>query len=311
MSKKRIRCPKCTSLHTKKKGLARGIQRYQCRDCVRTFQYVSKRRERESSCLWHEYTHKKQTLEELSAETGYSARTIRRRLDLIEIGLPDDISPQETIIVPDTTFWGRSYGVCVFRSWNLRRNIWWGEVPSERVANYHYARKILEDKGWVFTAAVIDGRRGLANVFKDIPVQMCHFHQMQIVTKYLTRRPKTEAGKELRSLTLTLTKTDEHIFTESLSEYEKKWKHFLYEKTLVLGLKRPQYTHKNVRAALRSLQTNLPNLFTYQRYLELKIPNTTNTIDGYFAGLKKKIAPHHGLRQDRRFKVISELLGKG
>lgn len=311
MSKKRIRCPKCTSLHTKKKGLARGRQRYQCRDCDRTFQYVSKRKERESSSLWHEYTHKKQTLEELSDETGYCARTIRRRLDMIEVGLPGDISPQETIIVPDTTFWGRSYGVCVFRSWNLKRNIWWGEVPSERVAHYHYARKILEDKGWTFTAAVIDGRRGLANVFKDIPVQMCHFHQLQTVTKYLTRRPKTDAGKELRALALTLTKTDEKTFTKALTAYEKEWKHFLEEKTIVIGIKRPQYTHKNVRSALRSLKTNLSNLFTHQRFPELNIPNTTNTIDGYFAGLKKKIAPHHGLRRDRRFKVISELLGKG
>lgn len=230
---------------------------------------------------------------------------------MIETALPEGVPPQKTIIVPDTTFWGRSYGVCVFRSWNLKRNIWWGEVPSERVAHYHYARKILEAKGWRFTAAVIDGRRGLANVFKDIPVQMCHFHQLQTVTKYLTRRPKTDAGKELRALALTLTKANEKTFTTALTAYEKEWKHFLEEKTIVIGLKRPPYTHKNVRSALRSLKTNLPNLFTYQRFPELNIPNTTNTIDGYFAGLKKKIAPHHGLRRDRRFKVISELLGKG
>lgn len=58
---------------------------------------------------------------------------------------------------------------------------------------------MLEARGWVFTAAVVDGRRGLANVFKDIPVQVCQFHQLQTVTKYLTRRPKTEAGKELKN----------------------------------------------------------------------------------------------------------------
>jgi hypothetical protein len=212
------------------------------------------------------------------------------------------------VIIVDTTFWGRLYGVLVFRSWTLRKNIWWGEVASEKVAHYHYARKLLEARGWIFTAAVVDGRRGLANVFKDIPVQVCQFHQLQTVTKYLTRRPKTEAGKELRSLALTLTKTNESTFACALEAYEKKWCYFLNEKTLVLGLKRPQYTHKNVRSALRSLKTNLPNLFTYQRYPLLGIPNTTNSIDGYFAGLKKKVSAHHGLRRDRRFKVISELL---
>jgi len=128
------------------------------------------------------------------------------------------------------------------------------------------------------------------------------------VTKYLTRRPRTGAGKELRALALTLTATAEVIFTKALAVYEQKRYHFLQEKTQVLGLNRPQYTHKNVRSALRSLKTNAVNLFTYQRYPLLAIPNTTNSIDGYFAGLKKKVAQHHGLRRDRRFKVISELL---
>ena len=225
--------------------------------------------------------------------------------------MPDDLTPGPTISVSDTTFWGRTYGVMVLRSWTLRRNIWWSEVASERVANYHYGRKLLEDKGWTFTMAVIDGMRGLANVFKDIPVQMCHFHQIQTVTKYLTRRPKTNASKEFRALALTIYKTVKQTFTKALRDYEKKWEHFLNEKTIVLGLKRPQYTHKNVRVALHSLKSNLPNLFTYLRYPELYIPNTTNTIDGYFASVKKKVSAHHGLRKDRRYKLISFLQKEG
>lgn len=282
------------------------MQRYECVECGKGFR-AKRNRAKIVNRIWQAYTEGKQTLAELSVTYGKSHVWVRNRLDEYKTALPQ-ITPEPTIIVPDTTFWGRKYGVCVFRSWTLKRNLWWGEVTSELVAHYHYGQKILESKGWTFTAAVIDGRRGLANVFRDIPVQMCHFHQMQTVTKYLTRRPKTEAGKELRALTLTLTKTNEKTFTKALFDYEKKWKHFLEEKTIVLGLKRPQYTHKNVRSALRSLKTNLPNLFTYLRYPELNIPNTTNTIDGYFASVKKKVAAHHGLRKDRRFKVISELL---
>lgn len=181
-------------------------------------------------------------------------------------------------------------------------------MPSERVVHYRYGRAILEDRGWSFTAAVIDGRRGLATVFKDIPVQVCHFHQLKTVTKYLTRRPKTEAGQELRKLALTLTITDEKTFTKRLNAWEKKWKRFYTEKTYVTGTKHWYYTHKNVRSAYMSLKRNLPHLFTYLKYPELNIPNTTNTIDGYFASLKKKVAAHHGLRRDRRYRVICELL---
>jgi DNA-directed RNA polymerase subunit RPC12/RpoP len=306
MSIKRIRCPYCVSKRTKKKGKRDGIQRYQCNDCGKKFR--SKRNhKRVADTLWDKYTNKKQTLEELVAAYGKSHIWVRKRLDEHTIALPA-LEPCTTVLVADTTFWGRHYGVMVFRSWTLKKNLWWGEVATEKVAHYHYARKLLEDKGWVFTATVVDGRRGLSNVFKDIPVQVCQFHQLQTVTKYLTRRPKTDAGKELRLLALTLTKTNETTFTKALLDYEQKWKHFLNEQTIILGLNRPQYTHKNVRSALRSLKTNLLNLFTYQRYPELGIPNTTNTIDGYFASVKKKTAAHHGLRRDRRFRVISELL---
>lgn len=262
------------------------------------------------SHLWHEYTHGKQTLPELGAKYRHTSWWVRNKLDEQEISTPKDIIPQETVIVPDTTFWGRSYGVCVFRSWNLKRNIWWNEVPGEKVAHYHYGRRILEERGWVFVAAVVDGRRGLATVFKDIPVQTCHFHQMKNVIKYLTRRPETLAGQELLSIVLTLPKSNEKEFAKLLSGWHKQWKDFINEKTHVLGTKHWYYTHKKVRSAYKSLETNLPFLFTYQKYPKLNIPNTTNTIDGYFASVKKKVAAHHGLRKDRRYKVISELLNK-
>jgi hypothetical protein len=282
------------------------VQRYECTACGKKFR-AQRNRTRIAKTLWRAYTERKQTLTELGTQYGRSHAWVRSHLDAHVVTVPRT-TPEPTVVVADTTFWGRSYGVCVFRAWTLKKNIWWGEVESEKVAHYHYARKMLEDRGWKFTAAVVDGRRGLATVFKDIPVQICQFHQIQRVTKYLTRRPQTDAGKALRTLALILTKTDEKTFTDALMAYEGQWKSFLNEKTIVLGLQRPQYTHKNVRSAFFSLKRNLPYLFTYLRYRELNIPHTTNTIDGSFASVKKKTAAHHGLRRDRRFKVISELL---
>ena len=238
---------------------------------------------------------------------------VRNRLDTVTVTAHTH-TPQSSVFITDTTFWGRSYGVCVFRSHDLKQNIWWQEVEGERMAHYHYGRHILEERGWTFLAAVVDGRRGFFNVFKDIPVQMCQFHQIKQVTKYLTRRPKTDAGRELRTLVLTLTKTNEAAFAAALAIWHQTWSSFIEEKTtetFVTGQKKWHYTHKNVRSAYRSLKTNLPYLFTYQRYPELHIPNTTNTLDGSFSALKKKLAVHHGLRRDRRYKIISQLLRDG
>lgn len=154
----------------------------------------------------------------------------------------------------------------------------------------------------------MDGRRGLTTVFKDIPVQICHFHQMKQVTKYLTRKPETLAGQELRQITLALSKITEKGFTKLLNDWFKKWEEFITEKTYVTGTKHWYHTHKSVRSAYKSLERNLPYLFTYLKYPKLKMPNTTNCLDGSFSHLKAKLSIHRGLRRDRRYKVISEIL---
>lgn len=263
--------------------------------------------------LWESYVRGKQTLAQLAEAHGHSHVWIRAKLD--EAPTPTHVvHPEPTVVIADTTFWGRNYGVCVFRSAHLKKHIWWHDCESERMAHYHYGRKILESQGWTFTAAVVDGRRGLVNVFNDIPVQICQFHQIKQVTKYLTRRPKTDAGKALRTLALTLTKTDGVTFTKSLDRWHTQWGEFIEEKTVntfVTGKQMWYYTHKNVRSACYSLKRNLPYLFTYQKYPHLRIPNTTNDLDGSFSNLKKKLGAHHGLRRDRRYKVISEILKGG
>lgn len=220
-----------------------------------------------------------------------------------------EVVPQPAVFITDTTFFGRTWGVCVFRVPHLKKNPWWQGVDKEIMAHYYYGRKILEDRGWVFTAAVVDGRRGMTTVFKDIPVQVCQFHQMKNVTKYITRRPETIQGQELRSVMLQLPHCNEKEFTKLLMDWKKDWPNILTDKTYVTGSKYWYYTHKKVRSAYLSMERNLPYLFTYLRYPELKIPNTTNSLDGSFTHLKDKVKIHHGLRKDRRYKMIEEILG--
>jgi len=59
---------------------------------------------------------------------------------------------------------------------------------------------------------------------------MCNFHQVQIITRYITKKPRLEANKELRKLTLLLTQTDKESFTYWLEEWYEIYKIFLKEK---------------------------------------------------------------------------------
>lgn len=212
------------------------------------------------------------------------------------------------VVIADVTFFSRQNGLCVFREPNLKQNIWWRFTGYERIRIYEQGRRHLEKNGFNIKAVILDGRRGVREVFRDKPVQMCHFHQKQIVRRYLTNKPKLEASIELKKIVSTLAKTNEQTFTNEINTWHKKWETFLKEKTTNPETGKWCYTHKKVRSAYRSLKTNLSYLFTYQKYPELNIPNTTNSLDGYFSSLKNKLNVHRGINRTRARKVIVELL---
>ena len=214
------------------------------------------------------------------------------------------------VVVIDATFFP-DYGVLVARVPRLKRNIWWHLIERETVLEYQRARRAIEHLGYRLTAVVLDGRKGAPAIFRDIPVQLCQFHQMKAVTKYLTRRPETEAGYELRQIMLGIPKSTEAALTERLQLWYLKWEGFISEKTYLFpGSKHWFYTHRRVRSAYRSMKTNTPFLYTYQKHPDLSIPNTTNSLDGFFSYLKHLLNVHRGMRPERRRKLIDEILSR-
>ncbi len=151
------------------------------------------------------------------------------------------------------TFWGRKYGVLVFRSYDLKQNLIWLEVKTETAEVYQEAKQILESLGFTFDAVVIDGKLGIKGVFDGILIQICQFHQIKTVNKYLTRRPKLQAAIELRTIALALTEVKEEYFTTLLNQWHEKWKDFLKGRTTNPETGKWFYTHKRIRSAHRSL----------------------------------------------------------
>ncbi len=127
-------------------------------------------------------------------------------------------------------------------------------------------------QGFVIQGVTIDGKRGVAKAFGSIPVQMCHFHQVAIVKRYLTRKPKLEASIELLKLCGRIPTSTQTRFTEALSQWYGKYGVFLEEKTINATTGKLSPTHAKLASAYRSLTTNLPYLFTYKNHKEFAIP---------------------------------------
>ena len=208
----------------------------------------------------------------------------------------------------DTTYWGHSFGVMLFKDSITKENLLKYYVKNESNALYHKGIKELKEKGNRINAIVCDGRRGLLNSFNGIPIQMCQFHQAAIIRRYITKNPKLPASIELKKIVRLMSKTDKESFEGALNEWFEKWEKFLNERTLNEETGKSFYTHKRLRSAYRSLKTNLKWLFTWYDNIELNIPNTTNAIDGHFADLKNKLRNHNGLSITRKKKFIDRFL---
>ncbi len=207
----------------------------------------------------------------------------------------------------DGTFFGRGYGLMIYRAGG--RNIFWQEIESETLAIIEQGLRHLMVQGWCFSSITIDGRKGtislIKRLFPVVPIQLCAFHQKAIVRRYLTTKPKTACGKEIRLLVSFLLHIDEACFLECLADLKDRYADFLKERN-----EHGQFKHRKIRSTLRSLTTNAPYLYTWQRHPELKIPTTTNSCDGSFAHWKNKVKIHRGLSKKRRSQMINHLLAK-
>jgi hypothetical protein len=141
--------------------------------------------------------------------------------------------------------------------------------------------------------AVIDGNPGclkaISKYWKNTQIQRCLFHVFQFVRSKLSLKPKTDAAREL----LTLSKQLFHIANPQMAiywriklfEWGKRNNTLLNERTISQTSKTPTgrpkkwFTHRNLRAAYSHL-INIANDEVAFTYLGNNIPNTNNHVEG-------------------------------
>ncbi len=173
---------------------------------------------------------------------------------------------------------------------------------------YSEGYNFLVNKGYTILSVTCDGFRGLTNIFKDHPIQFCHFHQKQIIRRYVTKNPRLVTGIDLKEIVEMLGELPEFEFKKYLVAYVKHYKDFLNEKTINPLTRNKTYTHKRLRSAIRSLNTNLSSLHTYERCSNLRIPTTTNSLESHFSHIKDVTRIHRGLKREMKEKLIETIL---
>lgn len=293
-------------------GKRSGKQRYRCTHCLKTWTNKA-RPQRVTAAIWHGYLFELRTVAQLAAQYNRSDEWVRTKLASYKA--PKVIQrPRPVVVVMDVTYFG-SWGVLVVIDPNAsaadNENLVLYHAflnGSERSVDYEMALDTLESAGYTILGAAIDGRRGVRELLqaRSVPVQHCQFHQLQNVTRYLTRRPYLLPNQTLRSIAMTLTTTTQAQLTADLDDWHTTYGEWLKEKEASTG----RFAHPRTRQAYFSLRRNIPYLFTYLSPTQQSLPNTTNALDGRFGVWKDMLRRHRGSSRRLKTKMLQSLFAK-
>ena len=281
-------------------------QMYKCKDCNR--QFLGGRR-RDKTQVITDYVEGKQTIEQLSVRYGVSSRTIQR--DLKGMRYVQKISKNKDVTIQlDTTYWGRNFGLMVIKDALRNKILWRKYVRYETIKDYLEGVEWLKFQGFKIYGVVIDGMRGLAQALYPIPVQMCQFHQIMIVRRYLTQDPDIEASIELLCLIKEITRMDKESFIGAFEEWYERNKDTLNERINDRRIKRktPPFMRPRLRSAYLSIKRNMQLLWTFYDHPETGLPNTNNALEGVFSDIKSKTRVHRGISRNNRKKLLDEYI---
>lgn len=296
------KCPFCESSKVKKNGLNHSVQLYKCKSCGR--QFLGSYHRLSPAQIWADYLEGKQTISEIAQSYHVSESTVKRLLRKITFEWKQpSLSGRSGFVHLDATYWGRNWGIVLAIDEATGDVLYLAFIKHETIQAFVDAIAAIVTAGYTIKGIIIDGKIELFTAFADYPIQMCQFHMIQIVKRYLTKNPKMNASKELMLLCRYMIKSREVDFVRDYEAWKKRWHDFLNKRTTHKDGK-TYYLHRRVRTLVHSIDFYLPYLFTFQKPECVGMPNTNNKIEGTFTDLKKNLNNHSGLTIDHRRQFI-------
>jgi transposase-like protein len=147
--------------------------------------------------------------------------------------------------------------------------------------------------------------KAIQKVMPHVKVQRCLVHIQRMCILWISKKPQSDAGKQLLGLVYQLLKIKSQNDKKDWLKRFYKWKEthqgFLSHRTYYPS-GRYGYTHKLLRRSFMVMHRALPNMFHYLD--DPKIPHTTNGIEGSFSHLKNHLDVHRGLTEEHRKSFI-------
>lgn len=153
-------------------------------------------------------------------------------------------------------------------------------------------------------------RSALARTWPDAKIQRCIFHLQMNVTRELTRNPRTDAGRRLRTLASAL--SDVHTTDDAIAwrlALEAWWQHYghLTRERTMFRNGHWGFTHDKLRKAWSILHRTAQagHVFTYLNHTN---PRTTSRLEGLNSQIRHLLRNHRGMPIEHRKRAVEWFL---
>ena len=200
----------------------------------------------------------------------------------------------------DGTYFHKS-GCCIIIIDNQTKIVMANQyVDKERYLNAYEILNNLKEQGIYPKAITTDGHTqvtyAIAKVYPNIILQRCLYHIQRQGLSWLRTYPKTQAGKDLKELLLTLstikTETEKNTFLQSFFRWDKAYKKFIE------NLPNDSVAMKDLKRTVSLIKRALPDMFHY--IYDKNIAPTTNSAESFFSRLKSDFQRHRGLSEKHK-----------
>jgi hypothetical protein len=282
-----------------------GKRRWWCKNCQRSFVW---KKEKSGHKRWMTDWISGLIVAQIAVKYRKSASTIQREINELLSGPPGiEIKPnKEAHLLVDGTYFKRQNCLTVYFDDNLKYFQLCRYSKNENKDEIEKDFRMLKRAGVIISSVTADGKNAvksaLKKVFPSAKFQRCLVHIQRYAETYITQRPKTTAGIELKEIVSTINQIDDELsrmtFVGKIDDWKRRHHNFLKERTTNEEGHGWWYTHRNLRRVVYHIDHALPDMFHYLN--DPKTPKDTNGLEGRFTDLKHKFRTHKGLRKTRR-----------
>lgn len=300
------RCPHCGSLNVIKWGKRNGRTRYHCKNCDICFTDRRAHISSKNMFVWFErWILGKQSIVQLSRQSGYSERTLKRYFYKQLPTCPQwQIQRREKVnLLIDGTYFTNKVCLLLYRDNNIKMTILYRLTEREALRDLKEDLQNIKDIGIEIESVTCDGAANIIKAVREVcpeaVLQRCTFHIAHEIQTWLTKKPKSDAARELlemvRYIACVETNDDAQIWMKAFVDWYRKYDEFINAKSRDEENERWWYTHKMLHRSATHIMRALPDMFCYTRHPN--VPKTSNSIESFFGHLKDNLRLHRGLSE--------------